>query len=579
MPEGRVPTIARVPYADRVFVWIRRAAPHRLVWLGVPLLFYAWTLPGPFISDDYHMLLKTERYLRGASDELSLYRFAKTDEDWSRLRGRGTVPWWLHGRQDYLRPISEWSFCLDAMLFGRHPFGYRLVSLILFAVVLCVVHALYATASGGEARAGVATYFFGLSQTLAAPVSWISNRNDLLALLGVSVAAWAYWSTRTRPRSWQPCVAAAAFAFGILSKESAVALCPVLLGFEIIARRRRDSRWSQRLAGLTTLLVLAVAVGYLAYYWYSRPWAFGLSGSYGGQMQPGLNWLRSIMLYFSVWTCGFPIDSLYTAPGALTWAVALIGGGLAIVAAYFLRRSSRGDPAAVFFALWAVLFLLPGLRAVSASARIACCATVGWSFLLGILLVPRREEDVVLPRLLRHWFHNVSTIVNIGCIVGTLWLVRAMEADARGRIKEIVRTAEPPLVAGDVIVALRADSVLENICGGDRLEYLTNLPEVSLFFLLPVGVDADVIAEDDRTLLLRARESTLLGTPLHRLALPTDWSPRVGQRFEFPDFVIEVAGVRGDDFVSELRVRFREPMRSRRLHFHPRELADVARGR
>src|SRR5262245_14309142 len=119
---------------DRIFGWIRAASVYRLFWLGGPLLLYGWTIIGLFLADDLHLLLKSERYLRGETSDRELYRFAKSDDDWNELRDRGTCPWWLpeKGRLDFFRPLSEASFLLDVRLFGRNVVGHRLVSLLTF---------------------------------------------------------------------------------------------------------------------------------------------------------------------------------------------------------------------------------------------------------------------------------------------------------------------------------------------------------------------------------------------------------------------------------------------------------------
>ncbi len=211
---------------DVFFVWIRRASRYRLFWLGGPLAFYSWTLTGPFMADDLHLLLKSERYLRGESQSLELYRFAKTDEDWNTLRHRGICPWWLPetGRLDFFRPVSEWVFYAGVHLFGRGPIGHRMISLALFGCVLGAVHWMFALASEDRVRAGVATFFFGISQTVAPPVTWICNRQDLLVVLGAALAGGAYWSASRSPKLWWLVIAVSGCLFALLSKVVAVSL-------------------------------------------------------------------------------------------------------------------------------------------------------------------------------------------------------------------------------------------------------------------------------------------------------------------------------------------------------------------
>ena len=106
---------------ERPFQWFRHAGPYRALWLGAPLVLYSWTLTGPLLGDDLHLVLKAEEYTQGQRDRLELDRFAASDADWRQQRDRGTIPWWSpeSGRLDFFRPVTELSFYLDTILFGR----------------------------------------------------------------------------------------------------------------------------------------------------------------------------------------------------------------------------------------------------------------------------------------------------------------------------------------------------------------------------------------------------------------------------------------------------------------------------
>jgi hypothetical protein len=566
-------------HLNRAFDWIRAASPRPWFWLGGPLLLYSWTITGPLLSDDLHLILKSERYLRGETPQADLFRFASTDEAWNELRNRGTVPWWLpeKGRQDYLRPLADWSFLLSVRAFGRNAVGHRIVSVAMLAGALVAVYWMLRRVPADPTRAGAATFFFGISQTVAAPTVWMCNRSELLVVQGAAVAAGAYWAAWNRPGRWQLPVAAVGFLYALLSKEVAIALCAVIAGHELVARLRRRERYQRPLNAAIAGALVVIAGGYLGYYRYSRPWAFGSGGADGAPPAAGTSWPLSILLDFGVWTMGFPIDALLMATPAQILAVAVASAALGVVAILLLLRSAKGDPAALFFSLWAVLFLIPSLPAFAPSARYLCAATVGWTYLLAGLILPASEERAATPYWARHWLLTANATVNICCIIGTVLYVNQAESAARRQIEEFVAGCSPPLADGQALVATQADSVVANICGGDRLEYLTGLRDVAFTYLFPPGIDATAEVEDAHTLLLRAGGTSLFGSRLHDLTLPKNWRPRVGQTIQMREFTAEIADIRGDDFVAALRLRFDEPLASDRLHFFPPSLHRAAK--
>lgn len=566
-------------FLDITFSLLRRIAPSRWFWLCIPLLLYSWTITGPLLSDDMHMILKCERYLRGETSSPELFRFAKTEQDWNDLRTRGTVPWWMpeQGRQDFFRPLSEWSFLWAVQLFGRNVVGHRLVSLGVFALAVIVVHWMFRQVRLDAIRAGLAAFFFGVSQTVTAPTVWMCNRSEIQVVVGVALAAGAYWAAWNRPRGWQVPLAAIGFLFAILSKEVAIALPAVIVLHELIVRVRRDERFRRPQNAYIAIVLSMIAVGYLVYYRYSRPWAFDLSSTYAGASVHGTGSVLSILLYVSVWTIGFPIDALLTATAEQNVAVAVVAALMALPTLYYLRRSAKGDPAFLFFAAWAVLFMLPCLKSIAPSSRYLCAASVGWFYLVSGLILPTREEDVVVPRPFRHLLVASNGIVSVACMIGTVLFINQAETAARARIEKMAAACSPPLSGGEILFATKADSIVDNICSGDRLEYVTGLRDVSLVYLLPPGIEASTVVVDDHTLLVRATDQSLLGARVHRLAFPRDWTPKVGQTFSTKTFTAEVASVKSGEFVDSMRVRFNEPLTSRRLRFFPPDLNSAAK--
>lgn len=581
------------------FHWIRSAACYRLFWLAGPLLLYSWTVTGPFLSDDLHLILKSERYMRGESTSPALFRFAQTDDEWNEMRNRGTVPWWLpeSGRLDFFRPASEWLIYLDLHLFGRHPLACRLSGLAVFGVALVLVHGLFRTAGRDPIRAGVATFFFGISQTVTPPVTWLSNRQDLYVVVGVAMAATAYWKARESRRAIWVVVAGLAFAFALLCKEVAVALAGVIALHEFLrpsTRRtavvdRRDpeatrgdvlghqetlrgpaGRLCTSMGAAAAAVVLVLSCVYLGYYLASRPWVLDVTGAAAGSPSNlGARLPVTLLLYAAVWAVGYPIDVLYDASTQQIAAVAAAGTVMMGLAIFYLRRSARDDRAALFFALWALLFILPGLRALSASTRTLCAATVGWSYLVSGLIVPTREETAACGLLYRHLIYMANGVVSIGCMIGTVLYMNSAEISARDRLRRIASQVTPALSDGDALVIAEAASPLEMICAGERLEYLTGLRDVAVNYLLPPDAQARFERVDARTLSIRSESGSLFSTPMHVLTLGAAWKPQIGQAFRLRHFSVEISEVDDDAGVKALTVCFTSPPNAGRIHYYP----------
>lgn len=549
------------------------------MWLGAPVALYLWTLGGPFISDDLLLVLKSERYIRGESDQYELYRFAATDQEWARLRDRGTIPWWLpeSGRLDFFRPLAELVFYLDVLLFKRNILGHRLTSLGVLIAALLSVHWLFMRASGGDKfRAGVATFYFGISQTIAPPVTWMCNRQDMLVVIGVSLAAGAYWAAGQESKNRYLFAAIGATAFALLAKEVAVSLAGVLLVHELIQRWPAAKRRERPMAGIIAISVVLMTAVYLSYYLWSRPWAFQLSGGDGEQSQLSSQLPISLLLYSAVWTVGFPIDILLNASREQVLAVAAAGGLFTAMVLLCLRRNYRSDGSLLFFLLWAGLFMVPGLRSLTPSARMLCTATVGWSYLLASLIFPTGRTAVPVPHFLRHWLFAANGITSIACVIATVLVMNHAERAACERLERIVAETAKPLADGDEIIIENADSIFEILCAGDRLEFLTGRRDVGVHFLKAPGDDAEVFRQDDATIVMSSKGSSLLAAPFHRLTLGEDWRPENGESFGTRRLTAVISKLNEQGLVSEIRFNHPSGSAARPLHFHPLALNPTA---
>jgi|GEM_PF-1959323 len=554
-PSHPAPLIIRLVIDPNLpFNLLRRFGRSPLLWLGVPVLLYGWSITGPYVFDDLNLVLNCERYAAGEREELGLFRFAPTAEDWLVMRSRGTYPWWSPAgkRMDFFRPLAEWSFYLDVRLFGRNPLGPRVESLLLFAVALLFVRRLYLAVVDDPVQAGVATFFLGISQCLTQPATFLSNRSDLFVIIGLALAAMAYFQMRQRMRLGWMLLGVLGFSIALLAKESGVAFAGVIVLFDLSNRviNRGSAASSTSKATLTYVAsIVVLGAAYLAFYASTRGGNIGTAsgGDASGQL---LKIVQTGLLYGAVWTTGVPVVLLGTAPAAVGWAVAAAGGVLSLIVLLSLRPSLRQGPVR-FFLLWSVVMMTPALLAFPES-RALSVATVGWACVLSHILLTRTSSKLAL--LGQHWLLNVNGIVSIIVALATIVVMNQTEYAARAAMRERVADISTAELSNSLLLIKEADDPFETLCAGDRLQWVSGASDVRVAFLTLTGAKATIHQENDRVWLIRGAAPELFDSPAHRLTLGSAFKPTVGHRFELRDFTIEIAELDEDGYATALRL-------------------------
>jgi hypothetical protein len=440
---------------------------------------------------------------------------------------------------------------------------------------------LYRAVGGDPTRAGAATFLFGISLPMSAPVAFICNRSDLFVVAGTALAAWAYWTAAERPAWRTLLISAIGFAFALLSKEMALPLVAVIVAYDLLSRRRGWRAEGGRARGSVAVLLVIMTVIYLTYYLTTKPAGSELAKNWFTLALLALTFPKAVGLFLAVWTMGFPI-SLLSGAGtlwmtALTVLTILLGMGLgALTIRYFLKRLGE-DSGVLFFLIWAGMFLGMALLAAG-EPRALSVATVGWSYLVAGLLLPRADGTGWAPLWLRHWLFTANGLVAVVITTGSLIVSSIMERQAQDLLREYLKKAQPsPVRDGDTLIIKEAKADLEMFVAGDRLAYLTGFRHACIAYLTVAGTGATIRRLDDHTLSLTSDSPRLFGSPMHKMAFGMVPRYKVGMTFSTKDFTVEIAAVK-DNIVRELRVRFNEPLTSPRLHFYPAGLAAIARG-
>lgn len=155
---------------------------------------------------------------------------------------------------DYYRPLTFLSHALDWHLWDLDATGYHLTGIILHAASTVLVFVL-GRRIAGVVPSAVAALLFGLHPANQEVVYWMAARFDALAtLLTLLALVWLQ-----RDGRWTYAAGVAAFALALLAKESALALPPIALAWDVFVARRTPRSAVARLVPL-----LAVAAGYAA---------------------------------------------------------------------------------------------------------------------------------------------------------------------------------------------------------------------------------------------------------------------------------------------------------------------------
>jgi len=334
----------------------------------------------------------------------------------------GFRPWLdpATGRYSPYRPLREVTHTLVAAAFGRRPWAFHLVSLLLHAVNATLVYRLAAAVFRKERPALLASILFATLPAHVEAVTYAKNIAETqalcLALLSVLAALRALQRPAGSARLFG--LSILAYAAALLTKESAWPAPLLVAAWLLVGRPRPGRRLWPRAAGLLApLLVLAVVYAGIQLYVRnlgkaSRFVRETLSLSLAGRVELAS---RTVLGYAAAAALPTrqPPWTAWDAPAGLGPASA----GAAALAALALALAARPRPLAVgAYGLWwflAALAPVSNLAAANTSRPFALqrlyTPSVGFALILGALfagwpavgLGRRIRSHVALRRLAR----------------------------------------------------------------------------------------------------------------------------------------------------------------------------------
>jgi protein O-mannosyl-transferase len=270
------------------------------------------------------------------------------------------------------RPVVNVSYALDRFAWGSGPFGFHATNIALHAVAtwLFAILLLRLLSDAGLKRWTGAAAFAGASLFALHPlqseaVGYVSGRSELICAVWFLASLLAARSAMISGRAWHGVVAVGCGAMAIASKETAIVLPVIVIGYDwllgpggYVARRRR------------LLLVLVPACALLMALGVFRLLALGAAPTAGGMRTPVLNLLtQGIVIWRYVglllWPQGQSIMHAVhrvVSPADPLALAALAALSVTCVAAFRLRRS---HPLVAFGTLWFLAVLAPSSSVIA----------------------------------------------------------------------------------------------------------------------------------------------------------------------------------------------------------------------
>ncbi len=295
--------------------------------------------------------------------------------------------------------------------FGFWPLPFLLSSLLLHVVNTCMLYALSRKLGLAVAPAALAAGFFAVQEGHQEAVMWYAAVHELLVFFfaAATLLAWLRFCDSSRRRDYA--VAFACFLLALLSKESAVAIVPLLV---LLAPEPRRA-WKAALPFAVT------AVGYFGLAWAGR----GSHQHFGD---------GTFALTAPFWI------TLWNSTGRLLW----IWGALAL-AALAVWHDRAWTRTLKIAAAWVVICLLPYsfltyMPRIPSRHTYLATAGLAWVVACGFMVFRQRFQSMRWP------VYALGTVIVLhNC--GYIWFWKQAQYEERAEpteaLVELARAGEP----------------------------------------------------------------------------------------------------------------------------------------
>lgn len=182
-----------------------------LMLAAVTFALYFRALGNPFVNyDDQGYIVENQNVQQGIT--IPMLRWALTATDASNWH-----------------PVTWISHALDCQLYGLHPAGHHLTSVLLHVINVVLLFLLLARVTGSTTRSLLVAGLFALHPISVESVAWIAERKNVLCTLFFLLTLGFYGWYARRPNVGRFLAVMAAFILGLAAKPMVVTLPFVLL--------------------------------------------------------------------------------------------------------------------------------------------------------------------------------------------------------------------------------------------------------------------------------------------------------------------------------------------------------------
>lgn len=515
-----------------------------------------------FLADDYvHQLILTK------STQLSAYH-----QPWTRLFQFGTpsvnpalfadgvLAWWADPQLKYsfFRPLSALTHLFDYSLWPQSSVLMHAHSLLWAAFTALAVGYLYRQLFEQRWMANLGISLYALDPTRAISVTWIANRNALIACTfgALSIATFLRGVRGSKRASWaSPCLFAAAVASGEAGFAAAAYLLAAALCLDQGALRRRLWKLAPHvLLGLGLLII-------------SRRLGFGVasSGVYFDPVHDMRSYLAALpgrVLALQAAAFGGPSADAgagydLVAPGLATLIVVLelcALGFWTLLLGPLVRRSAS----ARFAALGSALALLPA-AAAAPSDRLLGYTAIGVMALLVEAFARLIDSGHSRPRRLEL---AVGSIVMLRLILSPALLVAQTTNMNRVRyVLDRTNQAVPwnQAVKNEHVVLMNPpqDPLVSFI---PALRAASGVPRPASLRWLATGLTALAVRRTGERTLELTQEQGFLKQHTERLVRSAGHPLRVADKVHLPELSVEILEVTADQRPLRVSVELARPL-------------------
>ncbi|MDO9391470.1 MAG: tetratricopeptide repeat protein [bacterium] len=252
----------------------------------------------------------------------------------------------------FYRPLLTASFIINYQLSGLAAWGYHLINVLLHLTACLLFYKLLTKLHAGPGRALFFSLLFAVHPLNAQAVAWIPGRNDSLLAVFALPMLMLFMDFAATGKLRYLFLNSLFFALALLTKESALVMPVLCLGYFFLVPQR--PRHYQKLV-LNAVLWFAI---FLSWYW-ARNNALGFSpeGQAGRFIAP-IEFFAGVLSYLG--KALLPINlSPVAGPeiGSFFYGTA----ALALLSGLVWRVRLKNKSFFLFGLLWAALFLLPNM--------------------------------------------------------------------------------------------------------------------------------------------------------------------------------------------------------------------------